>query len=66
MQPTTMLRRTENLAFLFKKLISNGAEVSFWAKTEIGFNFIGIIYLLQNNKSIGLIPVVKELDVVST
>ena len=29
MQPTTMLRITENLAFLLKKLISNGAEVPF-------------------------------------
>lgn len=66
MQLTTMLRRAENLAFFLKRLISNDAEVSFWAKTEIGFNFIGIRYLLQNNKSIGLIPVVKELNVVST
>ena len=66
MQPTTMVRRAEYLDFLLKRLVSNGAEVSFWAKTEIGFNFIGIRYLLQNNKSIGLIPVVKELNVVST
>lgn len=66
MQPTTMVRRAEYLDFLLKRLISNDAEVSFWAKTEIGFNFIGIRYLLQNNKSIGLIPVVKELNVVST